>query len=127
VLILKELLLAIEEEARSVSIIRDREIYDSCKISVILSLKSDDDKLKLLPIVDGCHFYLEEIFGKSFHKAEIIASLDDELRRQTVNLIADRMVNKESYDYNKLMLLNQKLGIDILKIKEDKEKILKGE
>jgi hypothetical protein len=37
------------------------------------------------------------------------------------------MVNKESYDYNKLMLLNQKLGIDILKIKEDKEKILKGE
>lgn len=64
---------------------------------------------------------------KTNEDVEIIASLDDELRRQTVNLIADRMVNKESYDYNKLMLLNQKLGIDILKIKEDKEKILKGE
>lgn len=77
-------------------------IYSKKQMDTIVELKTDED-------------------------VEIIASLDDELRRQTVNLIADRMVNKESYDYNKLMLLNQKLGIDILKIKEDKEKILKGE
>lgn len=77
-------------------------IYSKKQMDTIVELKTDED-------------------------VEIIASLDDELRRQTVNLIADRMVNKESYDYNKLMLLNQKLGIDILKIKEDKEKLLKGE
>ena len=72
-------------------------IYSKKQMDTIVELKTDED-------------------------VEIIANLDDELRRQTVNLIADRMVNKESYDYNKLMLLNQKLGIDILKIKEDKEK-----
>lgn len=77
-------------------------IYSKKQMDTIVELKTDED-------------------------VEIIASLDDELRRQTINLIADRMVNKESYDYNKLMLLNQKLGIDILKIKEDKEKLLKGE
>ena len=75
-------------------------IYSKKQMDTIVELKTDED-------------------------VEIIANLDDELRRQTVNLIADRMVNKESYDYNKLMLLNQKLGIDILKIKEDKEKNLK--
>lgn len=60
---------------------------------------------------------------ETYEDIDIIANLDKELKRQVINAIVERMVAKESYDYNKLMQLKEKTKIDIFELKKDRENI----
>ena len=60
---------------------------------------------------------------ETYEDVDIIANLDEELKRQVINAIVERMVAKESYDYNKLMQLKEKTKIDIFELKKDRENI----
>ena len=89
--------------------IDDANVYDylGLDLSNVVSKNKMDEIIKL----------------ETYEDIDIIANLDKELKRQVINEIIERMVAKESYDYNKLMQLKEKTKVDIFELKKDRENI----
>lgn len=89
--------------------IDDKKVYDylGLEFENIVTKNKMDELIKL----------------ETYEDIDIIANLDSELKRQVINEIVERMIAKESYDYNKLMQLKDKTKIDIFELKKDRENI----
>ena len=132
---------------RNGGVLQKEKIFKKYGEHKMLKLSEIEDIYNTMPkVIEGCWLYIDgadayDYLGLDFSKIisknkmdeiikletdddiDIIVNLEKELKRQVINEIVERMVAKESYDYNKLIKLKEKTNIDIFELKSEREKM----